>query len=332
MSMADLEAIAARIRRAEDVFLFTHEFADGDALGSMVALTLFLRSMGKEVHAFVPGRIQNAYRFLGTDELLNTMSAEEAMERVRLGHVTCLSADAADVDRLAEWKPLFLSGAERLVVDHHDTNTGFGDVCAVDGSSSSCCEVLLALFTMVDATLIDARISSALYTGLVADTGSFQYANTGVQSFVHAARLVELGASPDTIARSIYEAKPYGGLRLMAAAVTASRLLYDGQVVVSHVTRTMLQDSGALDEDTDGITDELRRVAGTKVIIVFREGQDGSVKVSLRGKYGFDVKRIATAFGGGGHLLAAGCTIMKGLDEAEQLVLAELDRYLGTSR
>jgi len=331
MSRVDLEAIAAGIRRAQDVFLFTHEFADGDALGSMVALMLFLRSMGKTVHAFVPGKIQNAYRFLGTDELLNTMSAERASEQLRTGRVTCLSADAADVDRLGEWKSFFLSGAERLVVDHHDTNTGFGDVCAIDGSASSCCEVLLDLFSMIDVTLVDARIASALYTGLVADTGSFQYANTGVQSFLHGAQLVGLGASPDTVARSIYEAKPYGGLRLMAAAVSASRLMYAGQVVVSRVTREMLESSGALDEDTDGITDELRRIAGTKVVVVLREAQDGSVKVSLRGKYGFDVKRIATVFGGGGHLLAAGCTIMRGLGEAEALILAELDRYLGPS-
>lgn len=332
MKRVSLENIAAAVRDANEVFLFTHEFADGDALGSMVALKLFLSSMGKPVHAFVPGKIQNAYRFLGTDDLLNTMSAEQAAEHVRTGRVTCISADAADVDRLGEWKSLFLSGAQRLVIDHHDTNVGFGDLCAIDGSASSCCEVLLELFMLLDPTRIDRSVASALYTGLTSDTGSFQYANTGIQSFLHAAELVRLGASPDAIARSIYEAKPYGGLRLMAAAVSASRLMYAGQVVLSRVTREMLKSSDAADEDTDGITDELRRIAGTKVIVVLREAQDGSVKASLRGKYGFDVKRIATVFGGGGHLLAAGCTIMKGLDEAEELILAELDRYLGTSR
>lgn len=332
MKRVDLEAIGAAIRGADEVFLFTHEFADGDAIGSMVALELFLRSMGKSVHAFVPGKIQNAYRFLGTDDLLNTMSAAQATELQAATRVTCISADAADVDRLGEWKTLFLSGAWRLVIDHHDTNVGFGDLCAIDGSASSCCEVLLELFKRIDAARIDQSIASALYTGLASDTGSFQYANTGVQSFLHAAELVLLGVSPDIIARSVYEAKPYGSLRLMAAAVSASRLMYAGQVVLSRVTRQMLKDSGALDEDTDGITDELRRIAGTKVIVVLREAQDGSVKASLRGKYGFDVKRIATAFGGGGHLLAAGCTIMKGLDEAEELILAELDRYLKISR
>jgi bifunctional oligoribonuclease and PAP phosphatase NrnA len=327
-----LEAIASRLRDANDVFLFTHEFADGDALGSLVALTLYLQSMGKSVHAFVPGKIQSAYRFLGTDELLNTISLDQALDRVRSRRVTCLSADAADVDRLGEWKLLFLSGARRLVIDHHDTNEGFGDVSAVDGSASSCCEVLLDLFNMVNPGLIDARIASALYTGLVADTGSFQYANTGALSLVHGAQLIELGASPDAISRSIYESRPYGSLRLMAASVSASRLMYGGQVVVSYVTRSMLEESGAIDEDTEGITDELRRTAGTSAVILLREAADGSVKVSLRGKYGFDVKRIAAKFGGGGHLLAAGCTIRSGLGEAEALVLAELDRYLGPSR
>ncbi|MCX6096907.1 MAG: DHH family phosphoesterase, partial [Caldiserica bacterium] len=281
-----LEAIASRLRDANDVFLFTHEFADGDALGSLVALTLYLESMGKSVHAFVPGKIQSAYRFLGTDELLNTISLDQALDRVRSRRVTCLSADAADVDRLGEWKPLFLSGARRLVIDHHDTNEGFGDVSAVDGSASSCCEVLLDLFNMVNPGLIDARIASALYTGLVADTGSFQYANTRALSLVHGAQLIELGASPDEISRSIYESRPYGSLRLMAASVSASRLMYGGQVVVSYVTRSMLEESGAIDEDTEGITDELRRTAGTSVVILLREAADGSVKVSLRGKYG----------------------------------------------
>ncbi|MCX6087170.1 MAG: bifunctional oligoribonuclease/PAP phosphatase NrnA [Candidatus Cryosericum sp.] len=327
-----LDAIAWRIRAASDVFLFTHEFADGDALGSVVALTLYLQAMGKTVHAFVPGQIQSVYRFLATDELLNTMPAVQAAAHIGTAHVTCLSADAADVDRLGEWKSLFLSGAEHLVIDHHETNAGFGEVFAIDGSASSCCEVLFDLFNLIDPQLIDARIASALYTGLVADTGSFQYANTRALSLVHGAQLVELGASPDEISRCIYESKPYGSVWLMAASVAASRLMYGGQVVVSYVTRTMLEDSGALDEDTEGITDELRRIAGTKAVVLFKEASDGSVKVSFRGKYGFDVKRIATAFGGGGHVLAAGCTITSDLGEAEVRILAELDRYLGPSR
>lgn len=332
MRGAGLDVIASRIRDAGDIFLFTHEFADGDALGSMVGLMLYLQAMGKSVHAFVPGKIQSVYRFLATDELLNTMSAAQAAVRVGTGHVTCLSADAADVDRLGEWKPLFLSGAEHLVVDHHDTNEGFGEVFAIDSSASSCCEVLLELFSIIDPHLIDRKIASALYAGLVADTGSFQYANTRALSLMHGAQLIELGASPDEISRSVYESKPYGSLRLMAASVVASRLMYAGQVVVSYVTRDMLADSGAMDEDTEGITDELRRINGTKAIVLFKEASDGSVKVSLRGKYGFDVKRIATKFGGGGHLLAAGCTIRTELGDAEVRVLAELDRYLGPSR
>ena len=164
-----------------------------------------------------------------------------------------------------------------------------------DGSASSCCEILFDLFNVINPHLINARIASALYTGLVADTGSFQYANTKALSLVHGAELIELGASPDEISRSIYESKPYGSLRLMAASVVASRLMYGGQVVVSYVTRNMLADSGALDEDTEGITDELRRIADTKAVVLFKEASDGSIKVSLRGKYGFDVKRIALA-------------------------------------
>jgi phosphoesterase RecJ-like protein len=327
-----LDVIASRIRDASDVFLFTHEFADGDALGSIVALTVYLQAMGKTVHAFVPGKIQSVYQFLGTDELLNTMSAAQATAHIGVADVTCMSADAADVDRLGEWKSLFLSGAERLVIDHHDTNAGFGEVFAIDGSASSCCEILFELFNVINPQLIDARIASALYAGLVADTGSFQYANTTALSLVHGARLVELGASPDEISRSVYESKPYGSVKLMAASVAASRLMYGGQVVLSYVTRNMLANSGALDEDTEGITDELRRIAGTRAVVLFKEASDGSVKVSLRGKYGFDVKRIATKFGGGGHLLAAGCTIRSELAEAEVRILAELDTYLGPSR
>jgi phosphoesterase RecJ-like protein len=332
MRGAGLEEIAAHLRAAAEVFLFTHEFADGDALGSMVALVLYLRSMGKEVHAFVPGKVQSVYRFLKTDELLNTLDGEEAAARIDRSRVTCLSADAADVDRLGEWKALFLSGAERLVVDHHDTNTGFGDVFAVDESASSCCEVLFQLFGVIDAGLVDTQIASALYTGLVSDTGSFQYANTRTKSLIHGAQLIDLGASPDEISRSIYESKPFGGLKLMGSCVASSRLLYGGQAVLGHVTRAMLSECGSLDEDTEGITDELRRISGTKAVILLKEAADGSIKVSLRGKYGFDVKRVATVFGGGGHLLAAGCTIEGSLDEAEELVLTEMDRYLGSPR
>lgn len=327
-----LEAIAGRLQKAEQVYLFTHEFADGDALGSMVALSLYLGKLGANVHAFVPGKVQSAYQFLGTDRLINTMTAEEATGQEQTERITCLSADAADIDRLGEWKPLFLGGFERLVVDHHDTDTGFGDFFAVDGESSSCCELLFELFKLIDGKLIDGQIASALYTGLVSDTGSYQYANTRPLSLEHGAQLIRLGASPDAISRNIYESKPYGSLRLMAACIDASQLLYGGQVILSVVTRQMLVTSQTLDEDTEGITDELRRVYQTKAVVLFKEAADGSIKVSLRGKYGFDVKRIATAFGGGGHLLAAGCTIQEDMEKAQQLVLQELDRYLGSDR
>lgn len=332
MKGSSIATIAVRLKHADPVFLFTHEFADGDALGSMVSLVLYLRSLGKEVYAFVPGKVQTVYRFLGTDDLINTLTLSEAEARIRQSKVTCLSADAADVDRLGEWKQLFLAGAERLVLDHHDTNAGFGDVFFVDETASSCCEVLYELFTVMDASHIDRLVASALYTGLVSDTGSFQYANTKAQSLIYGARLIALGACPDEISRSIYEAKPYGALRLMGSCVASSRLLYNGQVVMARITRAMLQRFHAIDEDTEGITDELRRINGTRAVVLLKEAADGTIKVSLRGKYGFDVKRIATAFGGGGHLLAAGCTIESNMDEAEQRVLAELDRYLGFSR
>ncbi len=328
MSAVTLADLGARLEKAADIFVFTHEVADGDALGSMVALVIYLRGLGKRVYAFVPGRVQANYRFLGTDELLNTLPEGEARAMVHSRSVTCLSADAADVDRLAQWKDLFLSGAERLVVDHHASNEGFGDAFYVDGTSSSCCEVLLALFTAMGHGPVDTRIATALYAGLAADTGSFQYANTTATSLMHAAQLVDLGASPEAISRSVNESRPYSALRLVAASVTDSRLLYSGQVVLSHVTRRMLEEAGCDEEDTEGVTNELRKIAGTRVVIVLKESSDGTIKVSLRGKYGFDVKRIALAFGGGGHVLAAGCTIQGSLEQAEASVLAELDKYM----
>jgi phosphoesterase RecJ-like protein len=327
-----LTVLAERLAGADDVFVFTHEFADGDALGSVVALVLFLRAMGKDVQAFVPGKVQRAYRFLDTDALLNTMTMEQGIERCSSRHVTCLSADAAEASRLGEWRPLFERGAERLVIDHHATNAGFGDAYLVDGEASSCCEVILELFETMGSERISTPVATALYAGLVADTGSFQFANTGAPSLIHGARLINLGASPDDVSRSIYEARPYGNVRLMASSLCASRLLYAGQVVLSYVTRGMLEESGALDEDTEGITDELRRIEGTRAVVLLKETRDDSIKVSLRGKYGFDVKRVATAFGGGGHLLAAGCTVQGDLAAAEELVLLEFDRYLGPSR
>ncbi|HPS69469.1 MAG TPA: bifunctional oligoribonuclease/PAP phosphatase NrnA [Candidatus Cryosericum sp.] len=328
MSAVTLADLGARLEKASDVFVFTHEVADGDALGSMVALVLYLRALGKQVYAFVPGRVQASYRFLGTDELLNTITEGEAWEVVHSRKVTCLSADAADIDRLAEWKNLFLAGTDRLVVDHHASNEGFGDAFYVDGTSSSCCEVLLALFTVLGHGPVDARVATALYAGLAADTGSFQYANTTAASLMHAAQLVELGASPEDISRNVNESRPYSTLKLTAASVMDSRLLYSGQVVLAHVTRRMLEEAGCDDEDTEGVTNELRKIAGTRVVIVLKESSDGTVKVSLRGKYGFDVKRIALAFGGGGHVLAAGCTIRGTIQRAEADVLAELDKYI----
>jgi bifunctional oligoribonuclease and PAP phosphatase NrnA len=317
-NQTDLQAVVETLRAHDRFLVVTHENPDGDALGSLLATTLALRSLGKDAEMLLCGQgpVPREYAFMHLDGLLRELPAD-AEERVLVA-VDCAKADRIGPD---------LSPVERtkLVVDidHHHDNTRFGAVNLIVADASSTGEVLRDVFAELGVE-ITPELAEPLYIALVTDTGRFQYSNTTAKSLRLAAELVEAGADVHAVFQQVYESVEFAKLKLLARALDRARVLEGGRIVVSHLLRTDFGEVGAVEPYSEGIIDYLRAVEGSELAVLIREPprDDGPVRrVSLRASADeLDVSAIARSFGGGGHRQAAGFSSEKSIDEITELV------------
>ncbi|MDX6468463.1 MAG: bifunctional oligoribonuclease and phosphatase NrnA [Gaiellaceae bacterium] len=314
----DLQAVAETLRAHERFLVVTHENPDGDALGSLLAMTLALRQLGKDAEMLLcgQGEVPREYAFMRLDGLLRELPAD-AGERVLVA-VDCAKADRIGPD---------LAPVERtkLVVDidHHHDNTRFGAVNLIVADASSTGEVLRDVFAELGVE-VTQEIAEALYIALVTDTGRFQYSNTTAKSLRLAAELVEAGADVHAVFQQVYESVEFAKLKLLARALDRARVLEGGRIVVSHLLRADFGEVGAAEPYSEGIIDYLRAVEGSELAVLIREPprDEGPVRrISLRASVDeLDVSAIARLFGGGGHRQAAGFSSEQSIDEITELI------------
>jgi phosphoesterase RecJ-like protein len=314
----DLQAVAEALRAHDRFLVVTHENPDGDALGSLVATTVALRQLGKDVEMFLSGSsaIPQEYSFMQLDGVLRELPADVA-ERVLVA-VDCAKADRIGPD------PAPVEQTKLVIdIDHHHDNTRFGAVNLIVSDASSTGEVLRDVFAELGVK-ITPEIAEPLYIALVTDTGRFQYTNTTPKSLRLAAELVEAGADVHAVFQQVYESVEFAKLKLLARALDRARVLEGGRIVVSHLLRTDFADVGAVEPYSEGIIDYLRAVEGAELAVLIREPprDDGPLRrISLRASVDeLDVSAIARLFGGGGHRQAAGFSSEKSIDEITELV------------
>jgi bifunctional oligoribonuclease and PAP phosphatase NrnA len=299
----DLRAIADALRQHDRFLVVTHENPDGDALGSLLAATLVLRSLGKDAVMYLAGQtpLPREYAFMPLHGLLRESPADAA-ERVLLA-VDCAKEDRIGDEAVLSRAPLVLN------VDHHHDNTRFGDVNLIVADASSTGEVLRDLFAELEVDLTP-ELAEPLYIALVTDTGRFQYANTTPKALRLAAELVEAGADIHAVFQEVYESVEFAKLKLLARALARAEVLEGGRIVVSHLVRADFAEAGASEPYSEGIIDYLRAVEGAELAVLIREQLSSAVhsyKGSLRSSIDeLDVSAIARRFGGGGHRQAAG--------------------------
>ncbi len=308
--MNNLLEIGNAIRTYNRFALFTHVNADGDAIGSILGLGFSLKNLGKEVAYFVPEPVPQKFSFLKDFDLINKQSLE--------GFEVAILLDAAGSGRVEELEAHLNDFKLIINIDHHSSNGHFGNMNYVDGNAPSTTSVIYRLIE-VNHFYINEDISNALFTGLMTDTGSFHYANTNVEAFEVAKELVKNGANPDYLGKMIYEQEPLPRMHTLGLALT--RLVTEEFFAYSYITREDLNNLSATDEDTEGIVDSIRKVKNTLLVLLFKETSKGDIRVSLRGKDGLNVNKIAAFFGGGGHPQAAGCTLKPPLEEAIKIMI-----------
>ncbi|MBA3366746.1 MAG: bifunctional oligoribonuclease/PAP phosphatase NrnA, partial [Actinobacteria bacterium] len=295
----DLETAAQAIRTHGRFLVSSHENPDGDALGSLLATTLGLQQLGKDVSMYLygDGPLPREYAFMPLEDLERHLP-EDALERV------LIAVDCASETRLGP-DPALLGRAPLVInIDHHHDNTRFGGVNVVVPGASSTGEIVRDIFRELDVQLTP-EIAEALYIALVTDTGRFQYTNTSPRALRLAAELVEAGADVRRVFQGVYESIQFPKLKLLARALERARILEGGRLIVSHLLRTDFRDVGAAEPYSEGIIDLLRAVEGADMAALIREPprDDGPTrKVSLRASADeFDVSAIARKSGGGGH-------------------------------
>jgi phosphoesterase RecJ-like protein len=324
---ADIEQVAAELRSRERFLLTAHEGPDGDALGSLLGMHHLLGQLGKDSVMFMAAKefpLPIEYRFLPLEEVFHEAPADMADR-------TVIFLDCGNIDRM----PVeFLTAGDnfRINVDHHHDNTLFGDVNLVETGASSTAEIVYKLAVLLGAE-ITPEMASALYVGLVTDTGKFMYENTDAETHRITANLIDAGVAVDETYRRLYEHVPLEKLRLLSRALDGIQRHCDERLVVTYIAAADYEASGAGEEMTEGIIDHLRSVEGGKVAALIRDQGDrgrAARKVSLRSSGGeLDVSAIARKHGGGGHKRAAGFSTDLELDELVDFLCGEVTAQLG---
>jgi len=302
--------VRARLEAAGRVLLTGHERTDGDCVGSLIALDAVLQALGKEPRAVLPDRPAERYRALvGCDRI-------ECYAGGALGAADVVVAlDAAGPDRLADLAAALPEGAFVVNIDHHASNTRWGDLAWVEPEASSVGEMIWGLVREAGWPL-PPEAAEGLYAAILTDTGRFTHPNTTAASLEAVARLVEAGADASRLARLLYEERREKEVRLLARALASLELSGDGRVARVALTARDFAAFDAGPADTHEIVDWPRSIRGVEVAAYLYELEDGArTRVSLRSAPPLDVSRVAAQFGGGGHAGAAACTVEGSAEE-----------------
>ena len=303
------------LRRATSVVVCAHVRPDGDAMGSVLALTLALRENGV---AAVPtlahgSHTPSTYSFLPGFSLFVPVHDLEAPQ-------VFVALDSPNPDRIGDAAKLAKAAETVIVIDHHPDTLPFGNVLIHDAAAAATGQIVWDFVKEFD-TAPTAEVAQCCYVGLVTDTGRFCYDNTTADSFRAAAEMVAAGASPADIAVAVYQSRSAASLAIENRAMSRLTIANGGRVAYAWVTDADFEEIGALPEEAESLPDAVRVVEGVDVAILLRQA-GGEVRGNLRSKAGFDVAKVAHHFGGGGHRAASGLTFSGTIDQLLPQLLA----------
>ena len=288
-----------------------HINPDGDALGSALAFKLILDSKGVEsdVCFDMKGNVPSNLNYLPIDLIL---------DRPKKNYENVYVFDCGNSERLGDLEVLALNSTRVIVVDHH-INPSFGDIQVIDSNAASTTQVLFREILSAKIS-IDKNIANCLMTGLITDTGRFQYSNTDNEVFEIASKLMLSGAELTSISDNIYGSIPLNAIKLQSEVLNRIELYENEELVVSYVLQEDYQNYNIDSSETDFLIDSIRLVKESNVALLLKEQQDKSFKGSLRSRNELDVQQIASLFGGGGHKAASGFSTNLTMEEIKSKV------------
>lgn len=297
--------VAAAIGRHGAFLITSHARPDGDAIGSQLAMAFALDALGKRVRLVNHDPVPAPYRtFPGTDRILVAPEVPPLADLSAAGEATIVM-ECGDITRPE------VNGLERptiINIDHHAGNTMFGSVNWFDASAASCAEMV--------ADVIDALgvawtqdIAAHLYLGILTDTGGFRHGPISARTFQASARIAATGVSAAALSREIFDSFGVGRIRLTGALLNAMELHHNNRLAVLYYDDELLKACGATSDDTDGLVNLPLGAKDVLAVALVRKQADAQYRVSMRSKGAVDVRSVAVAHGGGGHLNAAACSV-----------------------
>jgi len=303
--MNNLDSIVNVIKTRQSFILCGHIMPDGDSLGSMLALGKVLESFGKRVTMVSFDPVPDNLTFLpGTERLLI------GDRELHGGFDAFVILDCSTPDRLGPYRKILEWDLITINIDHHPGNSIHAHFEYIDSRAAATGEIIYDMLVQSGLT-VSPDVAVCLYTAIITDTGSFRYANTTPATHRRVAALMECGIQPGRINELIYDQKPLPSLLLLRAALQTLQFSACKKVAWITVFRRTIEEVNARDDHTEGIINYPRSIKGVEVAIFFRELEPDVFKVGFRSKGKVDVNRLASQFGGGGHVKASGC-ILKG--------------------
>ena len=316
--MKKMKNISEILDGVRTVGIAGHIRPDGDCIGSCMALYLYIRENFPDIKADV--YLEDPKPVFDYIEGMDQVKTETDGEKVYDLFITC---DVSARDRLAVAGEYFETAAKTACIDHHVSNSGFADINHVEGEVSSASEVL---YTLLDEDRLTRSIAIAIYTGIVHDTGVFQYSSTSPETMRIAGELMKWDFDFSRIIDESFYQKTYIQNQVMGRVLAESILLQNGKCVVGYLKRREMEFYGVEGKDLDGVVSQLRLTAGVEVAIFIYETETQFFKVSLRSNGDVDVSKVAVYFGGGGHVRAAGCDMQGSMYDVINNLTAEIEK------
>jgi len=305
-----MKPIIDQLKNSKQVLVTTHKNPDGDAIGSLVAMGQSLTRMGKQVTMYNDSPIPAVYRFLPAVHQVQRSFPQND------GYDTAVVLDCGNLARIGDAAKEVGRIPSVINIDHHVTNSEFGQLRYIDTEASATAEILWRLFKEMGAP-IDRDIATAIYTGILTDTGSFRFSNTTRTSFAICEETVALGVDPYNVAKHVYGTYSLGRIKLLNLALNSIELSPNGKLSMMILTHRMMEQTRTRPEDVDGLINYARSIEGVRIAALIQENNNGHdpgasdnhFNISLRSDGSVDVARFAAKYGGGGHASAAGCSV-----------------------
>ena len=328
-NLDDWRKIASLIDHSEKIFISTHVNPDGDAIGSEMALAVFLSRMGKSVRIINHSVTPSMFRFLDPDGII------ESCENIGLNSIrpdknnTVVFLDLGRFDRAGKSADLLAhTPSKKVIIDHHPPESINADVIVVNPSASSTGSLIYDLMCYMDFTLINREIAQAVLTAIVTDTGYFRYSNTTATTHSIASSLYQHDVSSFVIRRHFEKGFPLCRQKLLGLMLSTVRKSADGKIAYAHITESMFKEAGALREHTENLIDLIRVIEDVSIAVLIIQEGENRYKLSFRSGDTASVNTIASMLGGGGHPRAAGASLTGTLENVTAMVLEVADSYL----